>query len=145
MYEDFKNEYKIRFEIYSDQEVIDAFNSQVENHGSIGVKMAYLGVIKENLIKRSIDFSSVGDRLSMSYANCVVLKGKKLYVLDELSFLEIEKMADTWMKKEAPAMLLYNAKLTKIDNGQLTFEMNDGHLTTSFNQIIKKISCIIQN
>ena len=138
MYEDFKNEYKIRFEKHSDQEVIDAFNSQVENQGSGTAKMAFLAAIKEAIIERFIDFSSVGDRLSMSYANCVVLKGKKLHVLDELSFLEIEKMADTWMKKEAPAMLLDNAKLTNIDNGQLTFEMNDGHLTTSFNQIIKK-------
>jgi len=138
MYEDFKNEYKIRFETYSDQEVIDAFNSQVENQGSGTAKMAFVSAIKEAIIDRSIDFSSVGDITTMSYANCVVLKDKKMCVLDELSFLEIEKMADTWMKKEAPSMLLYNAKLTKIDNGQLTFEMNDGHLTTSFNYIVKK-------
>ena len=138
MYEDFKKEYKIRFEKYSDQEVIDAFNSQVENQGSGTAKMAFVSAIKEAIIDRSIDFSSVGDSLSMSYANCVVLKGKKLCILDELSFLEIEKIADTWMKKESPAMLLDNAKLTKIDEGQLTFQMDDGHLTTSFNQIIKK-------
>ena len=140
MYEDFKNEYKIRFEKHSDQEVIDAFNSQVENQGSGTAKMAFLATIKESIIERSIDFSSVGDNASMSYANCVVLKDKKMCVLDEFSFLEIEKMSDAWMKKESPAMLLYNAKLTNIDNGQLTFEMNDGHLTTSFNYIIKKTS-----
>ena len=138
MYEDFKKEYKIRFEKYSDQEVIDAFNSQVENQGSGTSKMAFLAALKEAIIERFIDFSSVGDSSSMSYTNCVVLKGKKMCILDELSFLEIEIMADTWMKKEAPAMLLYNAKLTKIDNGQLTFEMNEGHLTTSFNHIIKQ-------
>ena len=138
MYEDFKKEYKRRFEKYSDQEVIDAFNSQVENQGSGTAKMAFLAAIKEAIIERSIDFSSVGDRTTMSYANCVVLKDKKMYVLDELSFLDVEKIADTWMKKESPAMLLYNAKLTKVDDGQLRFEMNDGHLTTSFNYIIKK-------
>lgn len=138
MYKDFKNEYKRRFEKYSDQEVIDAFNSQVENQGSGTAKMAFLAAIKESIIERSIDFSSVGDRTTMSYANCVVLKDKKMYVLDELSFLDVEKLADTWMKKESPAMLLYNAKLTKVDDGQLRFEMNDGHLTTSFNYIIKK-------
>ena len=138
MYKDFKNEYKRRFEKYSDREVIDAFNSQVENQGSGTAKMAFLAAIKESIIERSIDFSSVGDRTTMSYANCVVLKDKKMYVLDELSFLDVEKLADTWMKKESPAMLLYNAKLTKVDDGQLRFEMNDGHLTTSFNYIIKK-------
>lgn len=140
MYEDFRNEYRIRFEKYSDQEVIDAFNSQVENQGSGAAKMAFLAVIKEAIIERSIDFSSVGDSASMSYSNCIVLKDKKMSVLDELSFLEIEKMADTWMKKESPAMLLYNAKLTKIDEGQLTFEMDDGHFTISFNYIVKKTS-----
>ncbi len=137
MKKDFKNEFKMRFEAYSDQELINAFNSQVENHGSGVAKMAFLSALKEELNKRSIDFSSVGDVMSMSYANCVVLKDKKMCLLDELTFNEVDKIADTWMKKEVPSMLYDNAKLTRIHNGQLTFEMDSGHLTKSFNSIVK--------
>ena len=138
MKKDFKTEFKMRFEANSDQELVNAFNSQVENHGSGSAKMAFLSALREELNKRSIDFSSVGDERSMSYANCVVLKGKKMCLLDELTFEEVAKIADTWMKKEVPSMLYDNAKLTRIHEGYLTFVMDNGHLTTSFNNIIKK-------
>ena len=138
MNKDLKTEFKTRFGSNSDQELISAFNSQVDNHGSGSAKMAFLGALKAELIKRSIDYSSVGDARSMSYANCVVLKDKKMFVLDELTFEEVAKIADTWMKKEAPSMLYDNAKLTRIYQGQLTFEMDDGDLTTRFNNVIKK-------
>ena len=137
MKKDLKTEFKTRFESYSDQELISAFNSQVDNHGSGSAKMAFLGALKAELIKRSIDYSSVGDARSMSYANCVVLKGKKMCLLDELTFEEVAKIADTWMKKEAPSMLYDNAKLTSIHEGYLTFEMDNGHLTKGFNSIVQ--------
>lgn len=137
MNKDLKTEFKTRFESNSDQELISAFNSQVDNHGSGSAKMAFLGALKEELNKRSIDYSSVGDARSMSYANCVVLKDNKMCLLEELTFEEVVKIADTWMKKEVPSMLYDNAKLTRIQNGQLTFEMDNGHLTKSFNNIIK--------
>ena len=98
MKKDFKTEFKMRFEANSDQELVNAFNSQVENHGSGSAKMAFLSALREELNKRSIDFSSVGDERSMSYANCVVLKGKKMCLLDELTFEEVAKIADTRMK-----------------------------------------------
>ena len=138
MNKDLKTEFKTRFESNSDQELINAFNSQVENNGSGSAKMAFLSALREELNKRSIDYSSVGDERSMSYANCVVLKDKKMCLLDELTFNEVDKIADTWMKKEVPSMLYDNAKLTRIHEGYLTFVMDNGHLTTSFNNIIKK-------
>jgi hypothetical protein len=138
MNKDLKTEFKKRFESNSDQELINAFNSQVENHGSGSAKMAFLSALREELNKRSIDFSSVSNAASMSYANCAVLKDKKMCLLDELTFEEVAKIADTWMKKEAPSMLYDNAKLTRIHQGQLTFVMDNGDLTTSFNNIIKK-------
>ena len=137
MNKDLKTEFKTRFESNSDQELISAFNSQVDNHGSGSAKMAFLSALREELNKRSIDFSSIGDTRSMSYANCVVLKDKKMCLLDELTFEEVAKIADTWMKKEAPSMLYDNAKLTRIHEGQLTFEMDNGHLIKSFNSIVK--------
>ena len=138
MNKDLKTEFKTRFGSNSDQELISAFNSQVDNHGSGSAKMAFLGALKEELNKRSIDYSSVGDARSMSYAKCVVLKDKKMCLLDELTFEEVAKIADAWMKKEAPSMLYDNAKLTRIHEGQLTFVMDGGDLTTSFNNVIKK-------
>jgi len=104
MYEDYRNEFRIRFKKYSDQEVIDAFNSQVENQGSIGVKMAYLGVIKENLIKRSIDFSAVGDEKVMSYAHCVILKERKMVRVIDLSIGEIELLFQKWVETCRPGI-----------------------------------------
>jgi len=137
MNKDLKTEFKTRFESNSDQELINAFNSQVENHGSGSAKMAFLSALREELNKRSIDFSSVGDEKSMSYSKCVVLKDKKMCLLDELTFNEVDKIADAWMKKEVPSMLYDNAKLTRIHEGYLTFVMDNGDLTKSFNSIVK--------
>ena len=68
------------------------------SHGSGSAKMAFLSALREELNKRSIDYSSVGDAGSMSYTKCVVLKDKKMCLLEELTFEEVAKIADTRMK-----------------------------------------------
>ena len=76
-------EFNLRFDSYSDEEMVKAFNGQVGNQGSGTAKMSFLRAIRSQMIKRKIDFSEIGDEKSMSYANKVVLKGKKLHTIDD--------------------------------------------------------------
>ncbi len=74
------DEYNSRFDAYSDNELIEIFNGQVGNQGWGTARASYGGAIREQLKKRNIDFSVVGDDRGISYAAKVVLKGKKLYL-----------------------------------------------------------------
>ncbi|MFD1016890.1 hypothetical protein [Winogradskyella rapida] len=67
--------YSLSFDLKSDKEVVESFNSQVGNPGSGVAKSSYLSAIKSQFIKREIDFSEIS-----GYTKKVILKGKKLYI-----------------------------------------------------------------
>ncbi|MEH6746459.1 MAG: hypothetical protein V7670_06460 [Maribacter arcticus] len=71
------DEYNLRFDDYSDTELVDAFNGQVGNGGSGTAKLSYLRAIKSQLIKREIDFSE-----TVGYTKKVILKDKKMYLVE---------------------------------------------------------------
>lgn len=75
-------EYQLRFDSFTDEEIIEAFNSQVGNGGTGTAKMTYLRAIRSQLIKRNIDFSEVGDERTMSYKRKVNLNGKKIVIVE---------------------------------------------------------------
>jgi hypothetical protein len=73
-YEQFKH----RMENYSDEELIEAFNSQVGNRGSGYTMVNFLSAIHDEFKKRGYDFSAVGNKEELSFAKKVKLVGKKV-------------------------------------------------------------------
>ncbi|OAB81851.1 hypothetical protein [Cochleicola gelatinilyticus] len=76
-------EYMEKFDKVSDEEIVAAFNSQVNNHGWGTGKQAYLSAIRAQFNKRRINYRAVGNRWSMSYQTKVYLEGKKLIKIEE--------------------------------------------------------------
>jgi hypothetical protein len=67
-----------------DEQLISRFNQSV-NVKAFGIpRQGYLWAIRNQLEKRNIDFSEIGNSDSISYKNIVILKNKKLYLSSEL-------------------------------------------------------------
>ena len=67
-----------RMDEYSDDKIVECFNSQVGIKGWTGATGAYMSAIREQFEKRGIDYSEVGNSLYMSYKYKVVLENKKI-------------------------------------------------------------------
>ena len=75
-------DYKRRMENYSDEELIEAFNSQVGNPGSGSAKVDFLSAIHDEFKERGYDYSAVGNEEELSFARKVKLIGKKIVPLE---------------------------------------------------------------
>ena len=65
-------------EKYSDEKIVECFNSQVGIKGWTSATGSYMSAIREQFEKRKIDYSEVGNSLYMSYKYKVVLQDKKI-------------------------------------------------------------------
>jgi len=74
-------QYKQRIEKYSDEELIEAFNSQVGNQGSGSAKVDFLSAIHDEFKERGYDYSAVGNEEELSFAKKVKLVGKAVVPL----------------------------------------------------------------
>ena len=80
-YRNYEKEKIKLFRKYSDQKLIDSFNSQVRNPGWCTAKMIYLYCLKKEMIKR-FDTSNLIVDGSCSYAHYIYLRNKKvLFIL----------------------------------------------------------------
>lgn len=102
----FRDEYYKSFERLSDQEIVQRFNGQVQVPAWNVARSGYLWALRDSLESRKIDYSSCGNKKSMSYRNCVVLKSKKLYRVVDLPIEEIQKLLETWAERSRPGILI---------------------------------------
>jgi hypothetical protein len=68
-------EFLARFRSFTDQQLIDAFNSQVENRSWVSARADYLTALHEEFKARRFDFSSIGDEHSLCFGSRVRLIG----------------------------------------------------------------------
>lgn len=68
----------------NDEKLIFKFNQSVGIKAFGIPRQGYLWAIRNQLEKRNIDFSEIGNSESISYENVVILKNKKLYLSSEL-------------------------------------------------------------
>lgn len=70
----------LRVELFSlsDEGLVDRFNSDVGNPGWIGARARFHSALRQELIRRDIDFSAIGDDKSLSFRTKVSLQGKTL-------------------------------------------------------------------
>lgn len=76
-------EYKERFGIMSDDELVNAFNSEVGNAGWTSARSAYLAALHEEFELRGYDFSKIGNKEELSFRHKIKIVNKKVIVVDE--------------------------------------------------------------
>jgi hypothetical protein len=78
-----ENEFTIRLRAMSDNELIDAFNKDVGNPGWVAARGRFHAALREEFIKRGFDFSAIGNDISISFNNKIVLKEKIIQIVEE--------------------------------------------------------------
>jgi hypothetical protein len=76
------NEYFVEFreqlESYTDDELIDRFNDEVNNGGSGTARFSFLAALHHEFIRRGFDYSEIGDANSISFKHKVTLENKRI-------------------------------------------------------------------
>lgn len=74
-------EFRARLAAKSDEELIEAFNREVENPGWVGARGVYLTAMHEEFENRGYDYSAIGNSGGLSLKNKIKLVGKKIETL----------------------------------------------------------------
>lgn len=74
-------QYTERFNAYSDEKIVEILNSEVGKGGWGTARASYLGALHKQLDERSLDYSELGDKGSLSFKRKVRLEGKKIKVI----------------------------------------------------------------
>lgn len=137
---DYFLEFKAELCRLNDDEFIGQFNDTVGISAFGVARSGYLWAIKEELKRREIDFSSVGNEKIMCWKYVVFLKDRKLYRFSELD----EKDAENWFKKymleNHSDKIKFNPKMIEYNDDQIRFGMqkHQGVLVMETNNIAKK-------
>ncbi len=75
------NEFMEQLDNYSDEKIVEVFNSEVGKGGWGTARASFLGALHEQLNIREFDYSEIGDKKSCSYRYKVKLAGKKIKVI----------------------------------------------------------------
>lgn len=137
---DYFNEFSKDLSKLDDEGFISRFNREV-GIPTFGVaRQGYLWAIREELQKRKIDFSSVGDDKVMSYANVVFLRNNKLFRFSELDKEDANNEFQKYMRENHSEKMQFNPKIIDYDDEQIRFGMqkHQGVLVMETNNIAKK-------
>jgi hypothetical protein len=78
-----KNEFAARLRGLSDQELVDLFNKDVGNPGWVAARGRFHVALKEEFTRRGFDFSAIGNDISLSFKNKIILKGAVVQIVEE--------------------------------------------------------------
>jgi hypothetical protein len=76
-------EYKDRFSVYTDDELVQAFNRETGHNGWVGSRGAFLKALHEELRKRPMDISIIDSEQGMKLSHPVDLISGKLVRKEE--------------------------------------------------------------
>lgn len=77
-------EFKERFAFMTDSGLIKVFNREVDGHGWVSARGAYLVALQEEISKRDFDNSAVGGKnQAFPGKRKIKLEGKKILFVDE--------------------------------------------------------------
>lgn len=104
-------------------------------------RQGYLWAIREQLIRRNIDFSCVGDEKVISYKNVVFLRNNKLYKFSDLDKEDANNEFQKYMRNNHSDKMQFNPKMIDYNNEQVRFGMqkHQGVLVMKTNNIGKKL------
>jgi hypothetical protein len=73
-------EYQDRLNGFSDEQLISAFNIEVDNKGWGTARGSYLVAIHKEFIKRNLDFSLIGNLDELSFKYKIFIKDRKIFL-----------------------------------------------------------------
>ena len=76
-------EYTERFNTYTDQDIIEAFNREAGNCGWGTARASYLGALHHQFNHRNFDYTAIGDQSSMSLKSKIKLEGLIIKIIDD--------------------------------------------------------------
>lgn len=137
---DYFNEFSKDLSKLDDEGFISRFNGTVGIPAFGVARQGYLWAIREELQKRKIDFSFVGDDKVMSYANVVFLRNNKLFRFSELDKEDANNEFQKYMRENHSEKMQFNPKIIDYDDEQIRFGMqkHQGVLVMKTNNIAKK-------
>jgi hypothetical protein len=74
-------DFAARFKALSDNDLVEALNSQVGNNGWVASRAAYFAALKQEFDNRGFDHSAITSKDGFSFARKVRLEGKKIVVV----------------------------------------------------------------
>ena len=75
---DYFVEYQKQLGYYSNVELIDRFNEEVNNGGSGSARYSFLAALHQEFIRREFDYSEIGDADSLSFKQKVTLESNAI-------------------------------------------------------------------
>lgn len=111
---DYFDEYSKLFLSYTDQQLVDAFNGQVQLLAWNIARSAYLWALQNSFDVRGIDYSIIGNPSNVSYANYVHLIGMKLYLVKDLPVSELQTLLDEWARLCRPGIVKDKPQVVKV-------------------------------
>jgi hypothetical protein len=75
---DYFDEYQKQLGYYSNVELIDRFNEEVNNGGSGSARYSFLAALHHEFIRRGFDYSEIGDSDSLSFKQKVTLENNAI-------------------------------------------------------------------
>jgi hypothetical protein len=127
------------FHELSDDELVERFNGQVRIRSWGPARQGYLCALEEALTHRGIDFSVCGNSKTMSYAHCVILKEKKLFLVRELALFELDYLFQKWVKTCRPEILKNQPYVMGIKEGDeldIAFHKPGAKMTVSIKSVM---------
>ena len=137
---DYFLEFKTELCRLNDDEFIGRFNGTVGISAFGFARQGYLWALKEELKRREIDFSSVGDEKIMSYKYVVFLKDRKLFRFSELDKNDAENWFKKYMSENHLDKIKFNPRMIEYNDDQIRFGMqkHQGVFVMETNNIAKK-------
>ena len=77
-----ENQFSIKLQTMSDDELIDAFNKDVGKPGWVAARGRFHAALREEFIKRNFDFSAIDSDVSISFKSKIVLRGNVIQIID---------------------------------------------------------------
>lgn len=127
------------FHELSDDELVERFNGQVRIRSWGPARQGYLCALEEVLTHRGIDYSVCGNSKTMSYAHCVILKEKKLFLVRELALFEIDYLFQKWAKTCRPEILKHQPfvkGVKEVDELDIAFHKPGAKITVSIKSVM---------
>ena len=80
--QDYSVEYQNRFKNYSAKEILDAFNSQVNDSGRVSgaatAPISYRAALRQEFIRRGIDYSAIGNSTGLSFRDEIGIEDRTI-------------------------------------------------------------------
>jgi hypothetical protein len=132
-------EYVLRFSSLADEAFIACFNREVGINAWGFARQICFAAIRQELDRRRLDYSNIGDERRMSYGYAVYLRGNKLLRLSDLPGNEAAALFTGWMREYRPETAALKPVLVDYDNDVIRFSVSGhtGLLSMDSNDLVK--------